>query len=99
MSRTLSLCAFILSITSVVGLSAINRPPAAPRITAPADDWLVLSPADVHMETAPFSDPDGNSHRCTDWEIWTITPVERVWVAACIGGFEKLHTHLGDGTF
>src|SRR5215510_13646699 len=57
-----------------------NHPPNAPTITEPATDGRTLSPADVHMETAPFSDPDpGDHHLCTDWEIWTVAPSERVW--------------------
>jgi PKD repeat protein/glucose/arabinose dehydrogenase len=79
---------------------AQNSPPAAPVITEPVIDGRVLSPADVHMESGPFSDPDpGDTHLCTDWEIWTITPAQRVWVTSCIGGIERLHTHLGDGVF
>jgi len=77
-----------------------NNPPAQPVITEPSQDGKILSPADVHMETAAFSDPDpGDTHLCTDWEIWTVNPAERVWITACIGGIEKLHTHLGDGVF
>ncbi len=80
-----------------------NTPPAAPVITEPAPG-RTLNPADVHMETGPFFDPDpGDEHVCTDWEIWTSPNppalVERVWVASCLGGVERLHTHLGDGLF
>src|SRR5204863_394521 len=53
-----------------------------------------------HMETAAFADPDpSDTHVCSDWEIWTVAPAQRVWVTSCIGGIEKLHTHLGDGVF
>ena len=77
-----------------------NHPPNAPTITEPATDGLVLSPADVHMETAPFSDPDPGDHAlCTDWEIWTVTPSERVWHADCATGTGLVHVHLGDGVF
>ena len=77
-----------------------NTPPAQPTITEPAQDGMILNPADVHMETAPFSDVDvGDTHLCTDWEIWSISPAEPVWVTACIGGVERLHTHFGDGVF
>jgi glucose/arabinose dehydrogenase/PKD repeat protein len=52
------------------------------------------------MEAGPFSDPDpGDTHSCTDWEIWTSSPLEPVWVTSCITGVEKVHTHLGDGVF
>ncbi|MBI2486597.1 MAG: PQQ-dependent sugar dehydrogenase [Deltaproteobacteria bacterium] len=69
-------------------------------ITEPAFDGQIVHPADVHMETAPFSDPDpAVTHLCSDWEIWTISPGERIWSINCIGGVEKVHTHLGDGAF
>src|SRR5881396_1341527 len=77
-----------------------QNPPNTPTITAPAFDGQVVSPFDVHMETAPFSDPDpGNTHACSDWEIWTVTPSERVWSASCLTGVLAVHTHFGDGTF
>lgn len=80
--------------------SRVNQPPAAPLVSEPSTDGLTLNPADVHMETGPFSDPDGgDQHFCTDWEIWTVTPLERVWVTACATGVERLHTHLGDGIY
>jgi glucose/arabinose dehydrogenase len=79
--------------------SGSNQPPFAPQITEPAVDGQIVNPADVHMETGPFQDPDGNQHFCTDWEIWTVAPSQRVWFTACIQGLEKLHTHLGDGVF
>lgn len=69
-------------------------------ITEPAMNGQIVHPADVHMETAPFSDPDPSvTHLCSDWEIWTISPDERIWSISCIGGVEKVHTHLGDGSF
>lgn len=77
-----------------------NLPPNAPTITEPAVDGQVVNPSDVHMETAPFVDPDpGDQHDCTDWEIWTGAPPARVWTTLCIGGPEALHTHLADGVF
>ncbi len=80
-----------------------NNPPSAPTITEPAPG-RILNPSDVHMECDVFSDPDpGDTHVCTDWEIWTSPAppalVERVWFSSCIGGVERLHTHLGDGVF
>ncbi|MGE3164133.1 MAG: PQQ-dependent sugar dehydrogenase [Planctomycetota bacterium] len=75
-------------------------PPNAPTINEPVANGQVVNPADVHMETAPFADPDpGDAHFCTDWEIWSVTPVERVWSTLCITGLEAVHTHLGDGVF
>ncbi len=77
-----------------------NQSPLPPVIIEPQTDGQIVNPADVHMETGPFSDPDpGDAHLCTDWEIWTIAPAERVWKALCIGGVQKVHTHLGDGVF
>ena len=77
-----------------------QTPPNAPVIMEPTYDGKIVNPEDVHMETQPFSDPDpGDTHQCTDWEIWTVSPAQRVWVTSCIGGIEKVHTHLGDGTF
>jgi glucose/arabinose dehydrogenase len=77
-----------------------NNMPSTPIITEPMKDGQTVHPADVHMETAPFSDPDASdAHLCSDWEIRTSSPDERVWVANCISGVEKIHIHLGDGTF
>ena len=59
----------------------------------------MLNPADVHMEAGGFSDADGHIHQCTDWEIWTLTPLELVWQAPCVTGVFRVHTHLGDGSF
>ena len=85
-------------LVSMPANTLANSSPATPLITEPNQDGKILNPADVHMETAPFSDPDpGDTHVCTDWEIWSVSPLELVWVTYCIGGIEKLHTHLGDG--
>lgn len=74
--------------------------PLAPVISEPSQRNLVLNPNDVHMETYPFSDPDpGDTHSASTWEIWTITPSQRVWVADTVTGLEKVHAHLGDGVF
>ncbi len=93
----------LFSVFAAVGLAAAplfaNVPPATPVVTEPVVGRIV-NPADVHMECGLFSDPDpGDTHLCSDWEIWTVSPVERVWVTTCIGGVERLHTHLGDGIF
>ena len=95
--RVLGAAAAMVSMS--IGALA-NNPPATPTITEPSQDGKILDPADVHMETAAFFDADpGDSHLCSDWEIWTVAPTQRVWVTSCIGGIEKLHTHLGDGVF
>lgn len=84
---------------TVIAEPSANHPPNTPVVLEPSVDQLI-NPADVHMETAPFSDPDaGDLHRCSDWEIWTVSPLERVWAAECIRGVERVHVHLGDGNF
>jgi len=92
----------LLAVGSFLGSAAWgNVPPATPVVTEPPLGRIV-NPADVHMECANFSDADaGDTHRCTDWEIWTVAPagIERVWFTSCIGGVERVHTHLGDGVF
>jgi glucose/arabinose dehydrogenase len=83
----------------VIAEPSANHRPNTPVVREPLADQLI-DPADVHMETAPFSDPDpGNLHRCSDWEIWILSPLERVWAAECIRGVERVHVHLGDGGF
>jgi glucose/arabinose dehydrogenase len=80
--------------------SGSNSSPIMPTINEPRVEGMIVNPADVHMETEPMSDPNpGQTHVCTDWEIWRVSPLERVWYTACIGGLEKVHTHLGDGVF
>jgi glucose/arabinose dehydrogenase len=51
------------------------------------------------MEASNFFDADGHTHLCSDWQIWTVSGAELVWDAPCLGGVEKIHIHLGDGTF
>src|SRR5205085_7627393 len=62
-------------------------------------DGAILNPADVHMEATGFSDSAGDSHQCSDWEIRTASTSELVWDAPCADGLQKVHIHLGDGTF
>ncbi|MEZ4702970.1 MAG: PQQ-dependent sugar dehydrogenase [Rhodothermales bacterium] len=76
-----------------------QTPPEPPVITEPSSDGHVVNPFDVHMETQNMVDADGDEHDCTDWEIWSQTPDERVWFTSCIGGLERVHTHFGDGSF
>ncbi|MFN0159390.1 MAG: PQQ-dependent sugar dehydrogenase [Bacteroidota bacterium] len=88
----------LLCFASILAIA--QTPPITPTITEPLTNGQIVNPADVHMETLPMVDPDaGNTHFCTDWEIWTVSPSERVWITACIQGVERLHTHLGDGVF
>ena len=84
-----------LALCSAAGAA----PPATPTITEPGTDNMVLNAADVHMEAPTFSDPDGNTHACTDWEIVTVSPPQVAWTAPCVVGVSRVHIHLGDGTF
>ncbi len=90
---------------SALGLAGMSSswaqsPPAAPLVTEPEVDGQVVHAADVHMETGPFSDPDGGDvHLASDWEIWSTIPVERVWAALGITDIGKTHIHLADGAF
>lgn len=95
----LVLGSILLALGFTAGTARAQLPPNTPPITSPAVGQVV-SPYDVHMEAGPFSDPNpGDTHFCTDWEIWTISPLQRVWVTSCITGVEKVHTHLADGVF
>lgn len=97
----LTVCASLLASL----LTAIaNTPPAAPYINEPGFDGQIVNSADFHMETHPFSDPDSSAtpdgtFRGTDFEIWTVTPSQRIWNSPGMTGVESFHTHLGDGTF
>ena len=80
--------------------AATQTPPLAPTFNEPSSANLVLNPNDVHMETNPFVDPDpGDQHLASSWEIWTVVPSQRVWVADNVMGLEKIHAHFGDGVF
>ncbi len=79
--------------------TAAAAPPGAPMITEPAQDGQLVHPADVHMEVGGFTDPDGDAHACTDWEIRTADLSEVAWEAPCGTGLDGVHIHLGDGTF
>jgi glucose/arabinose dehydrogenase len=93
------------AVAALVGLSlvgagvAVGAPPSAPTIREPTTDGEIVSGADVHMEATGFADPDGDTHVCSDWEIWAVSPMELAWQAPCAGETEKLHLHMADGTF
>lgn len=92
--------AAVFALLFYVTSSFAQNPPDRPVITEPSSDGQIVNPADVHMETAPFSDPDPNdTHACTDWEISTAASDELIWLARCKSGVERLHLHLGDGIF
>jgi glucose/arabinose dehydrogenase len=90
-----------INYVHVVGLpNGPNAGPSLPTIMEPVFDGDVVNPADVHMEAVGYSDPNGDAHLSTDWEIWTVGGSEqRVWHTLGITGVERLHTHLGDGVF
>jgi hypothetical protein len=80
--------------------SGPNAAPSAPTITEPLTDGQIVNHQDVHMEAVGYSDTDGNAHKSTDWEIWTVGPgAQPVWQTLGIEGVERLHTHLGDGVY
>lgn len=89
----------ILTWSFIEGAPAGSGNPRTPTITEPQFDGRIVNPQDVHMETNPFFSSGGHDHACTDWEIWSVSPVELVWQTLCISGIERLHTHLGDGQF
>ena len=78
-----------------------NLPPLAPTITEPASDNTVVSGADVHLVTGPFSDPNpSDKHRSSDWEIRDATTGRVVWRAPRVTTPSgKVHVHFGDGRF
>jgi glucose/arabinose dehydrogenase len=82
-----------------LGGTAIAAPPSVPVITEPSQDGQLVHPADVHMEAGGFSDPDSDTHSCSDWEIVDVSLSQVAWQAPCATGTEKVHIHLGDGSF
>lgn len=96
-SLSSSLLLFIVIKTAV--FSAPQLVPDPPIINEPAVDGQIVSPSDVHMETDPMNDPQGGNHLCSDFQIYISDTLELVWETLCIGGVEKVHTHLGDGDF
>ncbi|MFM1904562.1 MAG: hypothetical protein RLZZ440_2462 [Planctomycetota bacterium] len=90
-----------IDFVHIVGLPEPGEPaPNPPLIMEPEADGAVVNPGDVHMEAIGFSDPDGDAHTSTDWEIWTVDGnPEPVWQTLGIQSIEKLHTHFGDGIF
>lgn len=101
---SMRLCFLMQRLASVVAVLAMGvgaqTAPIDPTFTEPGAANLVLNPSDVHMETAPFVDPDPlDQHLASTWEIWMVSPAQRVWIADNVTGLEKLHAHLGDGVF
>lgn len=88
-------------VTFAIGATvALATPPNTPTITSPPSDGSVVNAADVHMETAAFSDPDvGDTHLNSDWEILNNSLTESNWVEWGATGTDRTHTHLGQGAF
>ncbi len=76
-----------------------NRPPLAPTIDMPLAGAGQVDPGSVPLALSGFDDPDGSGHGCTDFEIWTVQPAERVWRASCLAGANLLVADFGVGTF
>ena len=76
----------------VVAGVAVAASPTAPTITQPSADGVVVNPADVHMEAPNFFDADGDTHVCSEWQIWSASPAELVWEStpptSCVFAFE-----------
>ncbi len=83
---------------SVVNPGDAERP-RPPVLIEPGATGQVLNPADVHMSAEPMVSPVNAGHLCSDWEIYSVAPFQRVWHATCAPGVLKVHIHLGDGTF
>jgi glucose/arabinose dehydrogenase len=83
-----------LALAAPAGAAA----PTTPTFFEPTADGEIVNPSDVHMEVGDFFDADGHTHFCTDFQIQTLLG-EAVWDAPCVTGLEKVHAHLGDGTF
>src|SRR6185503_10373363 len=91
---------FALAIQPFLNAASPAAGPAAPTITEPVQDGWIVNPADLHMESTGYSDPEGNPHGATDWEVWKTSVNQRVWSALGVNdAFGKVHIHLGDGTF
>lgn len=76
-----------------------NAPPERPSINEPQTEGEILNPFDVHMETSAMLDPNGDGHASSDFQIYLLNPLERVWEGHGLTGLESVHAHLGDGTF
>lgn len=89
---------FTLTTVLSIGLlgAAVVAPPSAPVINEPVAGALI-HPADVHMEVFGYSDPEGQAHASSDWEILKTAAV--VWQAPVVTGLDAVHIHLADGAF
>jgi hypothetical protein len=51
------------------------------------------------MEALGYSDPDGQAHASSDWEIVKTAAATVVWQAPGVTGIDAVHIHLADGAF
>jgi glucose/arabinose dehydrogenase len=89
------------------GAEALAASPAAPTISEPPVEGTLVHASDVHMEAYGYSDPDGNPHSCSEWQI--VTPGgELVWESRagdptpgtdCLTDVLRNHVHFGNGFF
>ena len=75
-----------------------NRPPSAPTINAPVPG-LPADPRLLAIDLGGYADLDGDAHLCTDYELWTADPAERVWRASCASGASLTAAGLSAGAF
>lgn len=97
--RSAFIGALIATTTALPRFAAAQHAPNTPSINSPTPVDSV-SPFDVHMESAPFSDPDaGDSLTSADWEIRLDPAGTVVWFETGATYIHAIHTHLGDGIF
>lgn len=73
-----------------------HQPAKAPLISPQG----TVSAEDVHMESLPMYDADGDDHVMTDWIIWNSHTNLAAWTATGLtDAVMRTHIHLGDGAF
>lgn len=77
-----------------------NRPPNIPVLSDPRQDDQWVDPRHLSVAADFFNHPiTGRAHTASDWEIWTLNPLERVWSALEVTGDRRLRIRLAEGTF
>jgi glucose/arabinose dehydrogenase len=92
-----ALCALAAALAALGVAPAAAAPPLVAEIEEPGEGAAPLNAADVHM-VARFEDADGDGHLCSDWEIHRAGEGGPAWQALCVTE-QKVHVHLGDGSF
>jgi glucose/arabinose dehydrogenase len=90
-----------IDYVQIVGIpSGPNGVPDTPTITEPIVSGPLVDPTAFFVSASDFSDPDGNLHKSSDWEVWTVGPnAEPVWQSLGLEGAGRLHAQLSDGIF